>query len=142
MYNHHRISRKPADSYSDSYTGRTPKNISSIPDSEFKIYEHEDTPPSKSNTIQDWNTQKSLGGMESRTNSTALYTAEKSNIDYFTLPGVCKRTGCSIVELIVWAIRQLIDNGVDFSKVIIMIIYIQMKPGYTSRQNMILIQIN
>ena len=35
-------------------------------------------------------------------------------MDYFTLPGVCKRTGCSIVELIVWAIRQLIDNGVDF----------------------------
>ena len=58
--------------------------------------------------------KESPGGMESRTNSTALYTAEKSDIDYFTLAGVCKRTGCSIVELIVWAIRQLIDNGVDF----------------------------
>ena len=111
-----RISRKPADSVSDSYTGRTPKNISSNPDPEYKIYEHEDAPPSKNNTIQhdDWNTQESPGGMESRTNSTALYTAEKSDVDYFTLAGVCKRTGCSIVELIVWAIRQLIDNGVDF----------------------------
>lgn len=73
-------------------------------------------PPSKNNTIQhdDWNTQKSPGGMESCTNSTALYTAEKSTMDYFTLAGVCKRTGCSIDELIVWAMRQLIDNGIDF----------------------------
>lgn len=51
--------------------------------------------------------------MESRTNSTTLYTAEKSNMDYVTLLGVCKRTGCSVDELVIWAIRQLVDNGVD-----------------------------
>ncbi len=72
-------------------------------------------PPSKNVTIHhdDWNVQKSLGGIEVSTDSTALYTAEKSNMDYFTLSGVCKRTGCSVNELIVWVIRQLIDNGVD-----------------------------
>ena len=81
MYNHHRISRKPADFVSDSYTGRTPKNISSNPDPEYKIYEHEDTPPSKNNTIQldDWNTQKSLGGMESRTNNCFIHCREEQH---------------------------------------------------------------
>lgn len=97
-------------------TGGVPKNISHNPGLEYKNYEHEDIPPSKNNTIQhdDWNVQKSRGGIEPSINSTALYTAEKSHMDYFTLPGVCKCTGCSINELIVWAMRQLIDNGVDF----------------------------
>ena len=110
------ISRKPAYSVPGSYRGGASKSVYSNPDPEYETYEYEDTPPSKNNTIQhdDWNTQKSPCGMESCTNSTALYTAEKSTMDYFTLAGVCKRTGCSIDELIVWAMRQLIDNGVDF----------------------------
>ena len=108
------ISRQPYDSDPGSYTGRTPKDRTSNLNPEYKIYKQEDTPPSKNNAIQhDWNDQKNLGGMGSRTNSTTLYTSEKSNMDYVTLPGVCKRTGCSVDELVIWIIRQLVDNGVD-----------------------------
>lgn len=125
FYNHHLqermessgIHRQPAAPYSGSIGEPTPKNMSSNHDAAYKTYSDSNHPPSKNNTIRhdDWNDQKSLGGTESRTNSTiTLYTAEKSNTEYFNLPGVCKRTGCSIVELIVWAIRQLIDNSVDF----------------------------
>lgn len=106
---------KLADSVSGSYIVRTPKNNSANPDPEYKIHEHEDILPSKNNTIRhdDWNTQESLGGMKSRTSPATLYTTEKSNMDYFTLAGICKRTGCSVDELIVWALRQLCDNGID-----------------------------
>ena len=80
MYNHHRISRKPADSYSDSYTGRTPKDLSPIPDSEFKIYEHEDTPPSKNNTINMIGMQKKVSVVWDHAQIQLLYTLPRRAI--------------------------------------------------------------
>lgn len=38
-------------------------------------------------------------------------------MDYFTLAGVCKRTGATEAELVVFGLKENIDNGLDFSEV-------------------------
>ena len=38
-------------------------------------------------------------------------------MDYFTLAGVCKRTGATEDELAVFGLRENIDNALDFSEV-------------------------
>jgi hypothetical protein len=45
------------------------------------------------------------------------YLPERSNIDYFTLTGVCKRTEATEKELTVVALKENIDNALDFSEV-------------------------
>ena len=37
-------------------------------------------------------------------------------MDYFTLPGVCKRTGATEEELAVFTLKEKTDNGLDFSE--------------------------
>jgi len=49
--------------------------------------------------------------------SKALFTSEKSNVDYFTLYGVCKRTGATENELVVFALKEKTDNALDFSEI-------------------------
>jgi hypothetical protein len=46
--------------------------------------------------------------------SNTLYTSERSNMDYFTLGGVCKRTGATENELAVFGLKENIDNALDF----------------------------
>jgi hypothetical protein len=46
-----------------------------------------------------------------------LFTSERNNMDYFTHAGVCKRTGTTEDELAVFAMKENIDNGLDFSEV-------------------------
>jgi hypothetical protein len=46
-----------------------------------------------------------------------LFTSERTNIDYVTLGGVCKRTGANEDELAVFLLKELVDNGVDFIEV-------------------------
>lgn len=48
--------------------------------------------------------------------SNTLFTSERSNMDYFTLAGVCKRTGTTEVELAVFGLKEIADNGLDFSE--------------------------
>ena len=38
-------------------------------------------------------------------------------MDYFTLAGVCKRTGATENELAVFGLKENIDNALDFSEV-------------------------
>ena len=38
-------------------------------------------------------------------------------MDYFTLAGVCKRTGATEDELAIFGLRENIDNALDFSEV-------------------------
>ena len=38
-------------------------------------------------------------------------------MDYFTLAGVCKRTGATEDELAVFGLKENIDNALDFSEV-------------------------
>ena len=38
-------------------------------------------------------------------------------MDYFTLAGVCKRTGATEDELAVFGLKEIVDNGIDFSEV-------------------------
>jgi hypothetical protein len=47
-------------------------------------------------------------------NSKILFTSERTNTDYFTLPGVCKCTGATEDELAVFVLKELIENGLDF----------------------------
>jgi hypothetical protein len=49
--------------------------------------------------------------------SSTLFTSERSNMDYFTLAGVCKRTGATEDELAVFEIKEIVDNAIDFSEV-------------------------
>ena len=49
--------------------------------------------------------------------SNTLFTSERSNMDYFTLAGVCKRTGATQDELAVFGLKENIDNALDFSEV-------------------------
>jgi len=49
--------------------------------------------------------------------SNNLFTSERSNMDYFTLAGVCKRTGATEDELAVFGLKENIDNALDFSEV-------------------------
>ncbi|HYZ59124.1 MAG TPA: hypothetical protein VE544_05655, partial [Nitrososphaeraceae archaeon] len=49
--------------------------------------------------------------------SNTLFTSERSNMDYFTLAGVCKRTGATEDELAVFGLKEIVDNGIDFSEV-------------------------
>jgi hypothetical protein len=49
--------------------------------------------------------------------SNTLFTSERSNMDYFTLAGVCKRTGATEDELAVFGLKENIDNALDFSEV-------------------------
>jgi hypothetical protein len=49
--------------------------------------------------------------------SNPLFTSERSNMDYFTLAGVCKRTGTTEDELAVFGLKENIDNALDFSEV-------------------------
>jgi hypothetical protein len=53
----------------------------------------------------------------SSTSSNALFTSERSNLDYFTLAGVCKRTGATEDELPIFGLKENIDNALDFSEV-------------------------
>ncbi len=57
---------------------------------------------------------KNRGDLTSAAN---LFTSERTNIDYVTLGGVCKRTGANENELAVFLLKELVDNGVDFSEV-------------------------
>jgi hypothetical protein len=45
-----------------------------------------------------------------------LFTSERSNMDYFTLSGVCKRTGATEEELVVFGLKENIDNALDYSE--------------------------
>jgi hypothetical protein len=47
----------------------------------------------------------------------SLFTSERSNMDYFTLGGVCKRTGAMENELTVFGLKEIVDNGLDISEV-------------------------
>jgi hypothetical protein len=49
--------------------------------------------------------------------SNTLFTSERSNMDYFTLTGVCKRTGATEGELAVFGLKENTDNALDFSEV-------------------------
>ena len=49
--------------------------------------------------------------------SDTLFTSERSNMDYFTLAGVCKRIGTTEDELAVFGLKEYIDNALDFSEV-------------------------
>ena len=49
--------------------------------------------------------------------ASTLFTSERSNMDYFTLAGVCKRTGATEDELAVFGLKEIVDNGIDFSEV-------------------------
>ncbi|MGH9986177.1 MAG: hypothetical protein ACRD8W_19720, partial [Nitrososphaeraceae archaeon] len=49
--------------------------------------------------------------------SNILYTSERSNMDYFTLGGVCKRTGATENELAVFGLKENVDNALDFSEI-------------------------
>jgi hypothetical protein len=49
--------------------------------------------------------------------SSTLFTSERSNTDYFTLAGVCKRTGATEDELAVFVLKEIVDNGLDSSEV-------------------------
>jgi hypothetical protein len=49
--------------------------------------------------------------------SNTLFTSERSNMDYFTLAGVCKRTGATEDELAVFGLKENTDNALDFSEV-------------------------
>ena len=42
-----------------------------------------------------------------------LFTTDRSNMDYVTLSGVCKRTGAEEPELPVFLLQQLTDNALD-----------------------------
>ncbi|MGC2683678.1 MAG: hypothetical protein WA323_17615 [Candidatus Nitrosopolaris sp.] len=42
-----------------------------------------------------------------------LFTTDRSNMDYVTLSGVCKRTGAEESELQVFLLEQLTDNALD-----------------------------
>lgn len=44
-------------------------------------------------------------------------------MDYFTHAGVCKRTGATEDELAVFAMKENIENGLDFSEVNLPISY-------------------
>ena len=46
-----------------------------------------------------------------------LFTSERSNMDYFTLAGVCKRTGATENELAVFLLKENADNALDVSEV-------------------------
>src|ERR687895_423963 len=48
-----------------------------------------------------------------RTND-LIDTSERSNMDYVTLSGVCKRTGAEENELAVFMLKELVDNALDF----------------------------
>lgn len=95
-------------------------------ESVYKIYSDANTPPSKNNATEHDSSKdkKSLGGGSNKhasvtivgppTRPKTLYSSENANIDYFTLAGVCKRTGSSKEELAVWATRQFLENAIDF----------------------------
>lgn len=95
-------------------------------DSVYKIYSNASTLPNKNSTIEHDSSkdQKSLGGVPDTHESITftspipetLYSSEASNADYFTLAGVCKRTGASKDELAVWATRQVLENAIDFNE--------------------------
>jgi hypothetical protein len=46
----------------------------------------------------------------------SVFTKDRSNTDYVTLSGICKRTGAGESELAVFLLGQLIDNGLDFTE--------------------------
>lgn len=48
--------------------------------------------------------------------SDTLFTSERSNTDYFTLAGVCKRTGATEDELAVFELKENTDNALDFAE--------------------------
>ena len=48
--------------------------------------------------------------------SNTLFTSERSNMDYFTLAGICKRTGSVKDELAVFGLKEIVDNGLDSSE--------------------------
>jgi hypothetical protein len=49
----------------------------------------------------------------SRDDDGLLFTTDRSNMDYVTLSGVCKRTGAEEPELPVFLLQQLTDNALD-----------------------------
>ena len=59
----------------------------------------------------------------SSSSGNTLFTSERSNMDYFTHAGVCKRTGATEDELAVFAMKENIENGLDFSEVNLPISY-------------------
>lgn len=73
--------------------------MTSNPDPEYKIYKQEDNTPPSTNDLtyhDESNAQKSLGSCQADTSippPSSLYVSESSNMDYVSLPGVCKRTG-------------------------------------------------
>jgi hypothetical protein len=93
-----------------------------------------DLPPKENSTTlhELSNGQKSLGGSQFTSKSevdedalrlspqqqstAALFTSERSNMDYYNLPGICKRTGATEDQLVVWAIQQAVDNAIDFNE--------------------------
>ena len=64
-------------------------------------------------TEQSENSSSSSFSSITRRDDDILFTTERSNMDYVTLSGVCKRTGAEEPELPVFLLEQLIDNGLD-----------------------------
>jgi hypothetical protein len=64
-------------------------------------------------TEQSENSSSSSFSSITRRDDDILFTTERSNMDYVTLSGVCKRTGAEEPELPVFLLGQLIDNGLD-----------------------------
>lgn len=94
-------------------------------DSVYKIYSDAGTLPSKKLSTEPWfvkspsrwgstTHESSVTIIGPPTRPETLYSSEASNADYFTLAGVCKRTGSSKEELAVWAIRQFLENAIDY----------------------------
>ncbi|MGH9976902.1 MAG: hypothetical protein ACRD8Z_13865, partial [Nitrososphaeraceae archaeon] len=67
-------------------------------------------------------------------------------MDYFTLAGVCKRTGATEDELAVFGLKENIDNALDFSEVNLLPlngenpeIFVDVK--YNSERNYLLVRV-
>jgi hypothetical protein len=49
-----------------------------------------------------------------RSSNNSLFVSERSNMDYVTIAGVCKRTGAKEDQLAVFLLKELVDNAIDY----------------------------
>ncbi|MFY9795646.1 MAG: hypothetical protein WAJ93_08155, partial [Candidatus Nitrosopolaris sp.] len=64
-------------------------------------------------TVKHRSEKSSSISLITRRDDDLLFTTDRSNMDYVTLSGVCKRTGAEESELAVFLLGQLIDNALD-----------------------------
>jgi hypothetical protein len=64
-------------------------------------------------TVKHQSEKSSSISLITRRDDDLLFTTDRSNMDYVTLSGVCKRTGAEESELAVFLLGQLIDNALD-----------------------------